>query len=322
MDLQVVARGETYTSQKALQYQGEYLAGKLVSYSFLQFVSQEVEKVAPEYSHTPDEFAVMISSKYLYDNINATVQLRIDSYDVKEAAFLVQFVPQSLEAHLVIEERERWSSEYEQTEVEFDSAIVALAEATAKLSSMQMDVDTVERDPAYIMASAKVEALRLELDYSTGGLAALIAEGAQGNVFENAVERMNRVAVALAEARGDLLALQAESNAEQTKLALEYVISKAEVEALNREVTNLAYALVSLSGNEPEGLEAFGLVAVGEPSDPEAVPRDRMRGRNALMMGMVLGLGGAWVGLNCKGWLKGMGSSPRDTVDLEEDEDS
>ncbi len=322
VDIEMVARGEDFTDAKTLQRQGEYIEGKFVSYSFLQFLSQEVEKMAPEYSHTLNDFAAMISSKYLYDNINATVQLRIDSYDVKEAAFLVQFVPQSLHAHLIMEERAKWSSEYERTVAEFDSAIGALVEATAKRSSMQMAVDTIERDPAYILALAKAEGLRIELDSSTGALAALIAEGAQGGVFENAVERMSRIAVALAEAREALLALQVKSNAEQMKLGLEYVTSTAEVEALNREVTNLARALVSLSGDEPEGLEMFGLVAVGEPSDPEALSRDRMRGRNALMMGIVLGLGGAWVGLNYKGWLKGMGSSPRDTVDLEEDEES
>jgi hypothetical protein len=58
-------------------------------------------------------------------------------------------------------------------------------------------------------------------------------------------------------------------------------------------------------------------LVIGTPSDPVAVPPDRIRGRNAAMIGGICGLGVAWVAVNRKWIIRQLTSSG--TTETDED---
>ena len=57
------------------------------------------------------------------------------------------------------------------------------------------------------------------------------------------------------------------------------------------------------------------------PTPADIVPVDKIRGRNALMMGAVVGVGGAWLGLNWRRLLRRMRSSAHDATRLGDDDE-
>lgn len=148
---------------------------------------------------------------------------------------------------------------------------------------------------------------------------------------QNTVTEFDSVSAALVEARTerDRLATLAGVNLsavgplglDHLGLNLDYVIVDAEVRALERVLDNLTAYLVSYSTNGFEEPDVLSRLNIGDPSDPEKVPPDKVRGRNALVMGAVFGLAIAWLGLNSKDLIRRMRPAPATTVRLEEEEE-
>ena len=204
----------------------------------------------------------------------------------------------------------------------YGDTLAALDRVNAALAQARNEMTALEAGLDYSTAEAKVAALSRQLDALTDELAFFIAEGPEGSGYEDTLAALDRVSAALAQARNEMTALEAKAGVEGLLAGLDYTAAKAKVAALDGQISILARRLASLATEEPEQLEALGLFTIGEPINPVSVPRDRMRGRNALMMGAILGLGGAWVGLNYKGLASGLGLSREDTAEPEEDEEA
>ena len=86
---------------------------------------------------------------------------------------------------------------------------------------------------------------------------------------------------------------------------MEYLTASTKVEQLNMELLSLSEQLAApVGGSTWEAVT--GYLAVGDPSMPVPVVPDRIRGRNAAMIGGVVGIGVAWVFVNRKWIANGM----------------
>ena len=88
------------------------------------------------------------------------------------------------------------------------------------------------------------------------------------------------------------------------------------------ELDNLTVKLNSLLGDSVVLEEITEYLAMGNPSLPIPVLPERMRARNALVLGAVVGVGGAWILLNRRWLAKGMPSSNVDTSEGDEDDEA
>lgn len=142
----------------------------------------------------------------------------------------------------------------------------------------------------------------------------------EGDLYQDTLEKFDSVSAALVEARRELAALTP-PQADHVELDLSYVIAEAKVEALERELGSLAKELASLSNGGSMEPEELSYLIIGDPSTPEVVPPDKIRGRNALMMGAVFGVAFAWAGLNFKGLVRRLRPSPYTASRLEEEDE-
>jgi hypothetical protein len=87
---------------------------------------------------------------------------------------------------------------------------------------------------------------------------------------------------------------------------------------LNKQLATLTGQLSSLVGDSFNPASVTNYLVAGNPSMPLPVLPERMRARNALMMGAIVGVGGAWAILNRK-WLAKTMSNSSAKADEEED---
>lgn len=104
-------------------------------------------------------------------------------------------------------------------------------------------------------------------------------------------------------------------------LNMDYVVADAEVGALEGLLDYISGELASFDINGLEEPEIINRLVIGDPSESELVPPDRVRGRNALMMGAVLGVVVAWLALNRKDLISRLRPVPATTARVEEDDD-
>ncbi len=149
----------------------------------------------------------------------------------------------------------------------------------------------------------------------------------QQKEYQYVKARFGSVSADLVEARNELADLATQTgvdglvDADLLELDVAYVMTDARVRALQRELDTLSAQLVSLSTADPVEPEVLGRLIIGDPSAPTLVPPDKIRGRNALIMGAVFGVGFAWVGLNFKGLSRYARPSPATTPRLKEKEE-
>ena len=112
----------TYIDMKARSRQAEYWANKLDSPLFFEYLSQELAKQAPQYSHAPDELDQMIWARF--DGSSPEFQLKVTSQSEEEALFLASIIPEVFKTYLINEERNAYLQDYEDTQRRFDIVVV------------------------------------------------------------------------------------------------------------------------------------------------------------------------------------------------------
>jgi ABC-type transporter Mla subunit MlaD len=123
-----------------------------------------------------------------------------------------------------------------------------------------------------------------------------------GSDYENALATLRRTSTALASARSELARMQAEASVNYFEQNQAYLNTKTKVEKLTGQLNDLSSSLDSLSAKNSEAMAALDNSAIGKPSIPVSVPPERIRARNALVIGGVIGIGFAWLVLNRR-WL-------------------
>jgi hypothetical protein len=323
VQIQVLNPGSSYVSLSELRGTAEYYAAKANSFPFLDFLAEELVENAPEYSHTTEELDRMISIQYDSNSEVAVIEIKTIGATMEETLYLTAFVPTVFKNFLASEEDKLRLEEYELLVGNIDAVKQSLLEAEQELADFSLESATsdIENDPTYIALAATVSALESQLAYQAGELATLIAIGDSSENYVDAVESVERTSAALAEAKSELAVLRAQSDIDFTGLNLDYQIAEARVENLSSELAELTDRMTSLltgNGDEPTALE---YLVVGTPSTP--IPSiDRIRGRDAILLGSILGVGVAWVTLNFKWLAKGMPSSNARRREEEEEEET
>jgi hypothetical protein len=233
-------------------------------------------------------------------------------------------------------------------EIELNRQATLLATTIASSESQdgqpqqtESELQTMQR----VQLEAQIKALELELDqtmYGDGasGLAYMIATGAtSGQAYTTAQNLVDKITLALVQARNELATLQGINNSvtvqtafEKTSLALaearvelsnledtlfssamsgdlDYQVAKAKDYNLNEELSSLTGKLSSLLAYNVSSAEITGYLVSGNPSMPIPVFPEKMKIKNALMLGAIIGVALAWVVLNFK-WLRKILSSP------------
>ncbi len=319
----ITNRGTSYVYLKDLQRLGEYYAAKMNSIPFLEFLSQQVAEKAPQYSHSAYELAQIMRIRYDYTSDSPSIEIKATTNNNQEAVFLVGATASAIQEYLDMEEQRIRLQEHQDKLKEWESVRAALIEAEKDVARLapQPYPHNLELDPDYISLSAKVRALQVELDNRAEQLAVLIAEGDTDDAYTDAVKAMERASIALGQAKSELSGMEAETVVELTpEQKLAYMSAQTKAGELSDQLDSLTQTLASWSADSAETPAMIAFYSIGEPTIPAEVPPERVRGRNALMMGAVLGIGGAWLVLNRRWLANGMPSSSTAAEEEEEEE--
>ena len=317
--IEPVARGAASTSTKTLQRRAEYWSYRLQTSFFYEFLSQELAEQFPEYSHSTEELALMITARVKYVEGSA-VELKVTGQSKEEVTLLAAMVPELFRDYLIAEEMAEREKEYQNALEQLDKVLADLIQPSSELDSLEAQIEAERSDleAASVVANAEIAALQLELDGLSAKLTALITEGIAGPQYDDTLTQIASVSASLAEARIELHSL--EGQIRYPEESPEYIVAYAKVDALLKELRSLASYVASPPVPDAVEEEVYGLFVTREPSAPAIVPLERIRGRNALMLGAVLGVGIAWLGLNFR-WLVRRRSSSHVVTSTWEEED-
>jgi len=201
---------------------------------------------------------------------------------------------------------------------------VTLLQAEKELASLKLQNGyDLQLNSDYVTLNAKILALEAELAIRASEVATFIADGNTGRDYLEALKAMDRASSALSKSKSEMSTLEAQATFDHLEESLAYSKAQTKVENLNKQLDDLD-AELTLLAMEIENVSASGIISfhtTEEPSAPTPVPVERVRGRNALMMGAVFGVGGAWIILNRKWLANGMPSSA-EALPEEDEEDN
>ena len=304
--IQLEARGPTNTYLRGTRQQGEFWITKIHAYRFWQFLGEQVLEENPQFYHAPEELAMMILVKYDWEIETPTLELTATSPDPGEAFFLASFTPQALEDYMLEDERNVRLKDYSNALQEAESIKTAVLEAQRKLAALRTDAYSYDLNlnATYIALKAKIRALEAQVNTLATQQSTLIAEGSLEQGYTELAQQIGRASVALSEARNELASLESQSSSDHLEQNLAYAEASANVGRLQAQLNNqldyLTESLIAASSENLEGGEVISYITVVQPTPPVELPPDRIRGRNALMAGVILGVGGAWLSLNRK----------------------
>ena len=166
---------------------------------------------------------------------------------------------------------------------------------------------------------AKVRALEDQLEARAGELAVLISQGDTDSAdYFSILREIDRLSRALSEARKEQSKLETMGVIENFNQRLAYLEANAQVEQLRNRLDRLTQSLaLEEIGEVDTSIEFLNMT---EPTIPVEVPPERVRGRNAVMMGGIFGIGLAWVVLNRR-WIAQSMRSGFATSQPEEEEE-
>jgi hypothetical protein len=189
---------------------------------------------------------------------------------------------------------------YEDAKEKVDTASAALAEDRKQLAILES-----QANDAQLQITLDIRIAQTEVDSQNAKLVTLL-DKLSGLVTETSADNTQanyeRTSTALAEARKELAALQVTLSSSQLSRNLDYQIAQSRIDTLNNELSVLNDSLSSTFVNTGSALEAIDTLAVGNPSVPEIVYPERIKARNALAIGAILGMLIAWAILNYR-WL-------------------
>lgn len=307
---QVVYPGTSVVPVDTLRRQTEYYISKMNTLPFFDFVSQKIAKQAPQYFYTANDLANAIKINVIYEQVTTSIRVRATGQTPAAASFLASVTQQSFHEYLITEELNIEKEAYQSKLNEIETTKTDLLEAESKLSQIieQGESFDLTTDPQYIALDAKIESLQRELTNAADRMAVLIAEGDIGPDYTNARQAVERASEALGGARQEVTRLKAQAAVTYFEQRSAYTEANASVERLSKRLNDLIAGLSSSPTDSPEMKGGVDFRIAGEASTPALVPPERIRGRNALMMGGLLGMGVAWVVLNRKWLSKGLSS--------------
>jgi hypothetical protein len=190
---------------------------------------------------------------------------------------------------------------YEYAKNQLDTASQALADDRKQLAVLESNANENQ-----IQLSLDIRIAQTELDTQNTRLEVLL-EDLQSLVYESDaadnLEKYDKTSTALGKARQELAALEIKLASSQLSQNLDYQIAQSRIDTLNNELSVLNDSLSSTFVSTGGALAAIDSLAIGNPSVPEVLFPDRVKARNALAIGAILGMIIAWAILNYR-WLR------------------
>ena len=210
---------------------------------------------------------------------------------------------------------------YIDTQKQVDKISEVLVQTQNELATLQSQSGsiTLENDPAYQLALANVDSLKDQQSALRQRLTSLALDGRLEDSQPSTQAAFEMTSAALAEAKKEMAALKdSQSGSDSLVENLDYQVALNKADNLNKQLATLTGQLSSMVGDTFNPADVTNYLAAGNPSMPLPVMPARMRVRNALMMGGIVGIGGAWAILNRK-WLAKSMSNSSAKADEEED---
>jgi hypothetical protein len=248
------------------------------------------------------------------------IEVRVTSADAGEALLLASSIEDVSLDYLIAQEVLRRSLDYQQSVAQIEKVQAALLEAERERAALVAGQTTydITLEPEYMRIQAEITALQLQLGTLAGEAARLVVEGDTGLNYTAVLDQMTEVSTALSEARKKLASLQARAAVDYFDQRIAYSTVDAKVRRLQGQLDRLTETLaLSEIGIVDTSIAFRNLTG---PSIPAEVPPDRIRGRNAVMMGGVFGAGLAWALLNRKWIISGMPAAGSDHQEEELEE--
>jgi hypothetical protein len=198
------------------------------------------------------------------------------------------------------------SSQYANSVKDIDRTSTALADARDELLSLQSQSSDVnlKMELEYTIAQAKVDTLNSELSNLRDELTRLTRISIEDTPLNINQISFQQTSTALVEVRNQLAQLMSSrSNSDVITQNLDYQVAQIKLDNLNQELTMLTGQLTSLIGNDIEMSQTPEYLVVGNASVPVPILPEKMRMRNALMIGGLIGVVLAWGFLN-RSWLR------------------
>jgi hypothetical protein len=207
------------------------------------------------------------------------------------------------------------SSDYTSMLQKIGTASAALVEARKELAILekQANDNSPTETPEYQLAQANVETLNTELSALRERLTLLTRESLTAESQPDPQAAFDRTSTALAEARTELAVLKAQAGNKRLAENLDYQLNQGKIENLNAQLATLNQRLNSSLASYNDPAQAANYLTLGNPSIPEPVLPITLR--DALLLGAVIGVGGAWVVLNFKWLIKGTPSTQKEEED-------
>jgi len=278
--VQFVNPGSSYTSLDDLRRRAEYYTAKANSLPFSKFLSQELAKQAPQYSHSIDELSQMISIAYYYSSQaqatgseSPSIKLTVTGSSDQEASFLAGFVPQTFQNYLITEQNDKQQQEYENTLKAIENGKAELLKAEQEANAFKPpDSYNFNQDPTYIALSARVTALESEVNRQATQQTTMTINGVVGKdsktqeqEYQKVLQAVKATSLALSKAEEELKPLEIEKTTSNIQNDPDYIILNAKISALetelNRQMTG--YTQVNSIGQQETVLGLAQMIALG-----------------------------------------------------------
>ena len=258
VNIQMIAKASIPSNLvlKTLQRQGEYYTAKILSVPFLEWLNVRIQDEAPRYSHTAKEMAQMLEIKYDYKSQTPSVQLKVNSTDQEEAAFLADFIPHAFRSYILAENIEIDMAEYQLNLKELGKIRTSMAKAKKESTDLRLKLYTSNPtlSSSYVATEAKAIALQSKVNELAAKLAALFVQEPEAEQYNDTVARMGKATETLVKSRKELAAMKAQTNAKVADLNI--LNSEAKVNSLNLKVNELLTKLTALT-IEPSEKEIY-----------------------------------------------------------------
>jgi hypothetical protein len=199
------------------------------------------------------------------------------------------------------------SPAYQEANTKLITASLALSESQKEIAKIESQFNQEQRKLTldYQVAQSNVNILNTKFTTLVQKLGTLATD----NITSTAQKTFELTSAALVKARQDLASVQAKLVSSQLPKDLDYQVARAKVDTLNIQLTTLNNNLSATFVNTGSASQAISSLAVGNPSQAEIVFPVRIKARNALAIGGILGIVIAWAVLNRKWLVKMFGSS-------------
>ena len=192
-------------------------------------------------------------------------------------------------------------TEYEAAKNKLDTASAALSNDKKQLAILEGQASDEQ-----LKLTLNIKVAQADVDSQNAILTTLLDKLNELAAEDSAVvaqKNYERTSTTLVKARQDLAILQVNLASNLLSKDIDYQNAQAKIATLNNELTALNNRLSATFLNTGGALQEIDSLAMGNPSAPEIIFPDRVKTRNALVIGALIGMVIAWATLNRK-WLR------------------